>query len=216
MADKITLNTLASIQNDPTAVALINANSGVIVAGIDNTLSRDGTSPNQMQAPIDMNGQPIINLPAPSTMDSPLRLADIDSIISVIPTITIPGVLRYTLNNVNLNSANTDNTFSFSLPSGFTRWQVFRCLVTNASTSLTTVTAGLFTGAGGIGQTIAANQALSSITQTAANVTGNMFLMSITNPNSEAYSVSTVYFRIGTAQGSAATADVVLQISPLT
>lgn len=197
MTDKITLNTLASIQNDPTAVALINANSAAIVAGIDNTLSRDGTSPNQMQSDLDMNGFAILNT-------------------SVVSPETFPGVLRYTLKNVNLNLANTDNTFSLTLPAGFTRWHVFRCIVTNASTSLTTVTAGLFTGAGGTGQTLVANQALSSITQSATNVNGNMFLMSVTNQNSEAYSVSTVYFRIGTAQGSAATADVVLQISPLT
>ncbi len=74
---KITLQDLDSIQNDPTAVDTINDNSDVIVSAFDNTLSRDGTSPNQMNADLDMNSHKILNLPAPRSPLEPARLKDI-------------------------------------------------------------------------------------------------------------------------------------------
>jgi len=52
---KITLNPLASLTNQTTAINLINANSVTTQNAIDNTLSRDGTQPNAMAATIDMN-----------------------------------------------------------------------------------------------------------------------------------------------------------------
>lgn len=214
MADKITLGSIASFQNDTTAVVQYNANSALITTGLDNTLSLDGTSPNQMNAPLDMNSQPIINLPAPSTLDSPLRLADINSIISVIPTINIPGSLRYVFKNINFNTSNTDNIFAFTLPAGVTRWRNNATFIYHASASLSSATVGLFTGPGGTGQTLAANQAI-TLTQTAENTNLNLMQLALTNPGTESYNVSTVYFRIGTPQGSAATADVAFTIIPL-
>src|ERR1700676_3775682 len=38
-----------------------NADLIAIQSAMNNTLSRDGTTPNQMHAPLDMNGFPIIN-----------------------------------------------------------------------------------------------------------------------------------------------------------
>lgn len=61
MTDKITLGNIASFQNDATAIAQYNANNALITAAFDNTLSRDGTSPNQMGASLDMNGHTILN-----------------------------------------------------------------------------------------------------------------------------------------------------------
>lgn len=215
MSDKIVLGNITSFQNDSTAAAQYNANNATIITGLDNTLSRDGTSPNQMAAPIDMNNQPIINLPAPTTLDSPLRLADVNSIISVIPTITIPGSLRYVLKNVNFNSANTDNSLVITLPAGITRWRSSLINIGNASASISTATAGMFTGAGGTGQTLAANQAL-TVNQITTNTNNNNQALALTNGATESYTATTIFFRIGTAQGSAATADVVLVIFPLT
>src|SRR5882762_155085 len=84
---KITLTPLVNLQNETTAVSAINANSVVIQTAFDNTLSRDGTNPNTMNASLDMNSNQILNLPAPSTVNSPVRLIDVTSN----PTITIPG-----------------------------------------------------------------------------------------------------------------------------
>lgn len=84
---KITLTDLVNLENETTAVNAINANSTVIQTAFDNTLSRDGTAPNQMQATLDMNSNQIINLPSPATVNSPARLIDVTSN----PTIVIPA-----------------------------------------------------------------------------------------------------------------------------
>jgi len=84
---KITLTSLVNLQNETTAVNAINNNNAVITTAMDNTLSRNGTQPNQMSAAIDMNTNQIYNLPAPSTVNSPARLIDVTSN----PTIVVPG-----------------------------------------------------------------------------------------------------------------------------
>lgn len=61
MTDKIVLGNIASFQNDATAIAQYNANNALITTAINNTLSRDGTSPNQMGANLDMNSNQILN-----------------------------------------------------------------------------------------------------------------------------------------------------------
>lgn len=110
---KVTLNNLANLQNENTAVTTINANNDAIEAGFDNTLSRDGTSPNSMNATLDMNNNQIINLPAPSTVNSPARVVD----VVTNPTIVIPGtgtsghVLGYLDTN---NTTSGNNTHSGS------------------------------------------------------------------------------------------------------
>lgn len=84
---KITLNNVADLTQTTTAATTINTNSSTVQTAFDNTLSRDGTSPNQMGAALDMNNQQIINLPTPSSVNSPARLIDVVSN----PTIVVPG-----------------------------------------------------------------------------------------------------------------------------
>lgn len=76
---KVTLNNLSNLQNETTAVNTINTNNDAIEVAMDNTLSRDGTSPNQMNAAIDMNSNRIISLPAPVGTTEPVRLGDMPS-----------------------------------------------------------------------------------------------------------------------------------------
>lgn len=59
---KITLNPVGSLIDTTTAATTINTNSVTVQNAIDNTLSRDGTSPNQMNASFDMNSHNIINV----------------------------------------------------------------------------------------------------------------------------------------------------------
>jgi hypothetical protein len=87
MTDKIVLTDLVNLQNETTAVSAINSNNAAIRTALNNTLSRDGTTPNQMTNSLDMNSQQIINLPVPSGSSSPARLIDVVSN----PTIVIPG-----------------------------------------------------------------------------------------------------------------------------
>lgn len=51
-----------------------------IAQALDNTLSRDGTTPNQMESALDMNSNRILNLPAPVSGTDPVRLKDIAGI----------------------------------------------------------------------------------------------------------------------------------------
>lgn len=76
---KITLSNVGSLIDATTAQTTINSNFATIQTAMDNTLSRDGTQPNTMANALDMNGHQIINLPAPVTGNSPVRLTDIQT-----------------------------------------------------------------------------------------------------------------------------------------
>lgn len=92
---KVKLTDLVDLQNEATAVNRINSNSQAIELGFDNTLSRDGTIPNHMNAELDMNSNHIINLPAPASSEEPIRLGDLTNLsiagLLAIPTGTILG-----------------------------------------------------------------------------------------------------------------------------
>lgn len=49
-----------------------------IAEAFENTLSRDGTTPNQMQSDLDMNGFRVLNVPAPVNDSDLVRLSDLD------------------------------------------------------------------------------------------------------------------------------------------
>src|SRR6266446_9148419 len=100
---KITLTDLVNLTNQTTAVNAINSNNAVLKTASDNTLSRDGTSPNTMSAFLDMNSNQIINLPLPATAGSPVRLQDVQAGATV--TNIPPGG---TTGQVLAKSSNTD------------------------------------------------------------------------------------------------------------
>lgn len=77
---KITLANLVNLQNETTAVSAINANNAVLSTALDNTLSRDGTSPNRMGANLDMNSNRILNCISPSSPSEPVTLAYFNTI----------------------------------------------------------------------------------------------------------------------------------------
>ncbi len=122
-----------------------------------------------------------------------------------------PSVVQCgTAKAVNANSANTDTAITIAVPSvvgGGGLYVLDAVVLTNASISLTTATGGLFTAAGGTGTTLVSNAALSGLTAAAANAAGSRLSMTIA-ATSTALNASTLYFRIGTAQGAAATVDV--------
>lgn len=73
---KVTLSDVVNLQNETSAVNTINANTAVIETAFDNTLSRDGSVPNQMENSLDMNSHHIINLPPPASDNEPIRRID--------------------------------------------------------------------------------------------------------------------------------------------
>lgn len=111
---KLTLTDLVNLQNETTAVNAINANNALIEAAVENTLSRDGTVPNQMGNNLDMNSNQILNLPAPATATSPVRLQDVTGSASIasVPPVGTSGAVVGLLNTNNTHSGN--NTFSGS------------------------------------------------------------------------------------------------------
>lgn len=81
MTNKINLNSIANINYGASAASDINNNNAALVAAVNNSVSRDGASPNQMEAAFDMNSNRIINLPLPISPLEPLRLKDIDLVV---------------------------------------------------------------------------------------------------------------------------------------
>lgn len=72
---KLELNDLTSFRSG--LISTFNTNNELIEAEFENTISRDGTSPNEMEADFDMNGNRILNLPGPVSDTEPLRLVDL-------------------------------------------------------------------------------------------------------------------------------------------
>lgn len=89
---KLTLTDLASLQNQLSALSTINSNYTLIEAAIENTLSRDGTTPNSMSADLDMNDNSILNLPYPSSPTQPLRLGDLVALLETVDVISVDSV----------------------------------------------------------------------------------------------------------------------------
>lgn len=74
---KLVLTNPTTFVADASAVAQTTNNNDAIVAAVENTLSRDGASPNTMGASLDMNSNRILNLPEPLTANEPARLTDV-------------------------------------------------------------------------------------------------------------------------------------------
>jgi hypothetical protein len=78
---KLTLTDLASLANQQSAINQINTNSEAIEEALEKTLSRDGTSPNEMEADLDMNSNRILNLPEAVDDTEPVRLGDLEDLV---------------------------------------------------------------------------------------------------------------------------------------
>lgn len=100
----VTLENVTTFTNDTSAATNVNNNSALITNALGQALSTQPTTPNSMNTQLDMNSNQIINLPFPGTLDSPVRLADINGL---------------TGGNNTFNITNNNNTFSttgFYLP----------------------------------------------------------------------------------------------------
>lgn len=109
------------------------------------------------------------------------------------------GLLAFK-DSVNLNSAGSDNAITMLSA----RYRIDKITVESPSLNVTTATAGLFTAAGGAGTTLAADQSLAALTAASKflDLTKDAIL------NTDRRTEATLYFRVGTAQGAAATANV--------
>lgn len=145
-----------------------------------------------------------VNTVAVSTLTALARTL-LDDSTTIAMRSTLGSVLpRYgllaSLAAVDLNVATSDNAMTVES----TRYRVDKLVVENASINLTAATAGLFTAAGGAGTTLAPDQALSALT--ASTKFDDLSLDAVTG--TDVQTAGTIYFRVGTPQGAAATANV--------
>lgn len=79
---KLTLTDITT--NRLTSITAYNNNNDAIEAAMENTLSRDGTSPNQMAADLDMNGNSILNYTVIITFENETatNIADVSNAIN--------------------------------------------------------------------------------------------------------------------------------------
>ena len=76
---------LSNVEQSYTQTATLNANFDAIEGAIENTLSRDGTTPNEMNANIDMNSNDLLNV---GTVDTDrLVLSGVEVVPSELVTI---------------------------------------------------------------------------------------------------------------------------------
>ena len=153
------------------------------------------------------------------TATLPLSERDVAKIVAVVkqladmqnlqPPLMIGGYAK----NVDLNVSNADTTIQINPV--YSNYAVSQVAVRNFGTtaSLTTVTAGLFASTGAASG-IASTQALSPITTNSVNSAANMMYLAQVNSN-RWMNYRTLYFRVSSAQGAAAAADVYVYIMPL-
>lgn len=77
---KLSLTDIATTINTTSSVASINANNALTETALENTLSRDGTSPNTMGANLDMNSNKIVNLTTPTANTDAATKAYVDTV----------------------------------------------------------------------------------------------------------------------------------------
>ena len=123
---KLTLTDLANLNNETSAVNTINTNNDSVETAIENTLSRDGTSPNTMSADLDMNSNQILNLPAPSADTDVVRKTELDSAVADIEAgiVTDGSVTNAKLEDVSQNTIKGRISSGTGSPEDLTATQV--------------------------------------------------------------------------------------------
>ena len=108
-----------------------------------------------------------------------------------------------------------DTPLLVPLPPGVTRYRVTRVTVLAAfGVPLTAAQAALYNAASGGGVAICSPQALSGLTSSSPATAGNAIDLTLALAAATFFTATTLFFRITTAQGAAATVDVILHIQP--
>jgi hypothetical protein len=123
----------------------------------------------------------------------------------------VPYLLKAT--GINANSV-ADTLISVPLPSGFTKYRVNAVTAFNPLIPLGTAHAAVYTAAGAGGATVCSPQSLSSLSTSSANTNGNAVDLNLAAAVATFFTAGSLYFRITTAQGTAATVDAAIEIKP--
>lgn len=116
---------------------------------------------------------------------------------------------------INFNSSNTDNPVTIIIPPNKTNYLIENVVINGASASISTATVGLYTAAAGGGTAIIVSSTAVTVTTSLANSNNNAQQIAVRNQSTMSYNLTTLYFRVQTPQGSAATANVSINILAL-
>lgn len=89
---KLTLETITQNVDDANTIAKINDNFTAIEDAFDQVVSRDGSTPNYMDATLDMNGNKIINVMSPTTSGGAATKGYVDAVFNANGGTVIVGV----------------------------------------------------------------------------------------------------------------------------
>jgi hypothetical protein len=78
---KLNLSDPVNLRNEQTALGTIGANNRAIEQAVEKSLSRDGSSPNEMNSDFDMNGHRLINLPDAESATEPVPKRQVQSLV---------------------------------------------------------------------------------------------------------------------------------------
>jgi hypothetical protein len=215
MSENVTLAPISSFVNDSSAVTQTNANYTLIETAFEDCLSLSGEQPNQMLANLDMNNFNILNLPAPATVNSPVRLTDIVALTngSTITISTLPtgGAANSIL--VKNSSTNYDTKWSLALSGltslGVTTLDVTGTAVFSGSSTGTTTVQASSTASG----TLTLPAATDTLTANAATQTLTNKTIDTAGPNTLKIAGTTVSAVVGT--GAVVLANTPTLITPV-
>lgn len=125
-----------------------------------------------------------------------------------------PGYVEITARGVDFNDDNSDTPIKIVLPQPYTEYVVNRVAIANASGPLTTATCSMWTEPNGAGTAIVASGSAITVSTGSDNTNNNTQSLTIVNAQTNAWKHTTLYFRVQTAQGSAATGDVTIIVEP--
>jgi hypothetical protein len=111
MTINVTLNNVADLTQTTTAQTTINNNNSAITTGF---VSAYNTTGDQLLGTMDANSNQIINLPAPSTANSPVRLQDISttpSLGTVVTTTATQTLTNKSISGGQINSGTVSGSY---------------------------------------------------------------------------------------------------------
>lgn len=121
------------------------------------------------------------------------------------------GILRVSRFGIDMNNV-ADSGIIIPLLNGITKYAIRGVTLLNPSISLSAAHVALYTGGGASGAAICTPAAVSGLTSSASGTSGNALDLTLAFPPATFFTQGQIFFRVTTAQGAPATADLNLQV----